>query len=274
MLVKGLRIHYLEAGTGEPLLLLHGTAIDSAQLSYGVVIEQLAQSYHVIAPDWPGYGDSEYPLKVLDLEAYTELLAAFIVDLGLTDIHLAGFSMGGAIALNYAIKGHRLRSLTLISSYGLAKRLHLPLLPYLALRVPRLASSFWSGLRLNKRLIALVLRYIIFARAKNLTDNLVDEVYEQLKKPMVERAFMQWIRGEIGVLGLKSHYQNELHTLNLPTLLLHGARDIVIPAAFARNAARYLPNARLRIIKNCGHWLVREQSEAFVTNLRAFLDSI
>lgn len=272
-LVSGLRINYLEAGAGESVLLLHGTAIDSAQLSYGEVIEQFAKNYHVIAPDWPGYGESEYPAKALDLEEYTELLQGLIEDLGLAKVHLAGFSMGGAIALNYVLKGYAVSSLTLISSYGLGKRVHVPLLPFVALRVPRLAASLWFGMRFNKKLLGFILRYAIFARAENVTDSLIDEVYEQVKKPMVEHAFMQWIRGEIGVLGLKSHYQKDLHQVKVPTLILHGARDIVIPAAFARNAAKFIPEAHLCVLKNCGHWLVREQPNNFLTEVEGFLAS-
>ncbi|MCA9839063.1 MAG: alpha/beta hydrolase [Trueperaceae bacterium] len=273
-LVAGLRLNYLEAGEGETLLLLHGTAIDSAQLSYGGCLEHLAQNYHVIAPDWPGYGESEYPVKSLELDDYTDLLSTFIHDLALDKLHLVGFSMGGAIALNYALNVSSVRSLTLVSSYGLSGRVHVPLLPYLMLRVPRLARSLWSGLRFSKPLLSLVLRYAIFAKPDRVSPELIDEVYAQLKKPMVERAFMNWIRGQIGILGLKSHYQRELHRLKVPTLLLHGARDLVIPAAYARRAASYLPHAQLSIVPDCGHWLLREKRDHFLKDLEAFLATL
>jgi pimeloyl-ACP methyl ester carboxylesterase len=59
--VKGLRIHYLTAGTGTPVLLLHGGGTDSASLSWRLTIEPLADYFRVFAPDWPGYGESDKP---------------------------------------------------------------------------------------------------------------------------------------------------------------------------------------------------------------------
>jgi pimeloyl-ACP methyl ester carboxylesterase len=274
VIVNGLRLHYLEAGEGTPLVLLHGTAIDSARLSFGSSFATFAKGFRVLALDWPGYGDSEYPPKTLGIRDYTQLLEGFIQHLSLGSIHLLGFSMGGAVALGYALGGASLRSLTLVSSYGLGTLVHVPLVPYVALRVPRLATSVWAGLRLSKTLTSLALRYLIFARPSLVTPALVDEVYTQLKRPQIEQAFMRWIRGEIGIRHLRSNFHRELSQLNVPTLLLHGSRDLVIPAAYAKKAAEQIPHATLQVVPRCGHWLMREQPQVFEGEVSSFLRSL
>lgn len=63
IVVQGVRCHYLEAGDGPPLVLLHGTAFDSAALSYGPILSALASRHRILALDWPGYGESEAPRR-------------------------------------------------------------------------------------------------------------------------------------------------------------------------------------------------------------------
>ncbi|HET8985191.1 MAG TPA: alpha/beta fold hydrolase, partial [Trueperaceae bacterium] len=148
VLVNGVRCHYLEAGTGPPVVLLHGTAIDSASLSFGPSLPFLAEHRHVMALDWPGYGLSERPSVTTTMEEYVALLEAFLDAKGLSAAHLAGFSMGGAVALGLALRApQRVESLTLIGSYGLDARVPVPLVPYLAMRTPRLSGGVTWGMR-------------------------------------------------------------------------------------------------------------------------------
>lgn len=272
LVVDGCRIHYLEQGEGTPLVLLHGTAIDSAQLSFGPSLAALAGRYRVIAPDWPGYGRSEYPPDLLRGADYLTLLEHFVQQLELPPFHLLGFSMGGAVALGYALAHpERLRSLILVASYGLGRAVHLPLLPYLALRTPRLSANVLLGLRLSKRLTRLLLKRLIFADAGAVTPELVEEVYAQLRRPLVERAFVGWLRGELGPLRYSTSYEQKLEQVQLPTLLLHGSRDLVVPARSARRAATRLKDAELEVLPKTGHWLMRERPGAFQQRVLEFL---
>ena len=81
--VDGVRCHYLAAGEGSPLVLLHGTAIDSAVLSYGPSLPALATRHRVIALDWPGYGLSERPTSDMSMPDLVDLLERFLLDLNL-----------------------------------------------------------------------------------------------------------------------------------------------------------------------------------------------
>ena len=92
-----LRIHYLHAGQDEaPLLLLHGGGADSALLSWGHVISPLAASHYVVAPDWPGYGQSDRPDTQYSMPCYISILGRLIDTLALEPANLVGISMGGA----------------------------------------------------------------------------------------------------------------------------------------------------------------------------------
>lgn len=273
LVADGLRIHYLTAGEGVPLILLHGSAIDSGALSYGPSIGAFAKRYLVIAPDWPGYGESEQPDYPLATADYIHLLGGFLAALNIERCHLLGFSMGGGVALGYALEQpQRLKKLILVSSYGLDARLQLPFLPYLALKAPRLDFPVWAGLRYSKGLTALFLKTFIFAERRAVTKELVDEVYEQLQVPAAEHAFMAWLRGEMRPHRLSTSYAPRLADLSVPTLLLHGVQDRIIPVARARAAARQLPNARLELISRCGHWLPREKGETFRQEVLKFLE--
>ncbi|MDQ3397021.1 MAG: alpha/beta hydrolase [Deinococcota bacterium] len=270
--VHGLRTHYLMAGAGDPLVLLHGSAIDSSLLSYGKSIPEFSRHYRVFAPDWPGYGKSSRPKQPYTLSDYIDVVRQLLDALALEEVNLLGFSMGGGAALGFALNyPERVRKLVLVDAYGLGGEVHVPLLPYLALKAPRLDMPIWMGLRRSRRLLKLFLRTFIFANAKNVTDDLVEEVYQQMKVPEVERAFMAWIRGEMRWNRLTTNYVPRLGELMAPTLLLHGARDLVVPVSRSRRAARSIPNATLEVIPRCGHWLPREASSRFSGEVLEFL---
>lgn len=278
IVVNGVRCHYLATGSaasGPPLVLLHGTAIDSASLSYGPSLPALAARHRVIALDWPGYGLSERPREEPALGDLVALLTALLDALGLERVHLAGFSMGGAVALALALQaGNRVKSLSLIGSYGLDASLPLPLLPYLALRAPRLSESVVWGLRRSRLLTRLVLSNVVFSDASFVTGELVAEVHEQLGAPDAERSFVAWLRGELRPLQLGTSFAERLGELSVPTLLLHGGNDRVVPSRKAVRASRRIPRARLVLVPGCGHWVPREAPAVFASEVLGFAASV
>ena len=269
--VSGVRCHYLEAGSGPPLVLLHGTAIDSADLSYGPSLPVLAERHRVLALDWPGYGLSEPPRRDMRVADLVSLLAGFLDAVGLERAHVAGFSMGGAAALGLALSApERVLTLTLVGSYGLDARAPLPLLPYLALRVPRLSGGVAWTLRRSRTLTRLVLTNVVFSDPRLVTAGLVDAVHERLKAPEAERGFVAWLRGELRPFGFGTSYEPRLRDVAVPTLLLHGRRDRVVPWRKALRASRRIPGSRLRVVLRCGHWVMREAPQAFTEELLRF----
>lgn len=269
----GLRTHYLRAGaSGPPVVLLHGSAIDSSRLTYGPSIPAFADAFAVYAPDWPGYGRSQATTAPSDFAFYSTFVQEFLDALDLPRVHLAGFSMGGGAALEFALQfPERVESLTLIDAYGLGMRLHVPFAPYLALRFPMVDTLTWAALRREKNLLKWFLKGFVFANPRLVTNELVDAVHQEVMAPGIEDSFMAWLRDEIKPTSLRSSYHARLKDLRVPTLLLHGTRDLIIPASRARRAAMVIPNAKLELVRRCGHWLPQEARDTFQTKFLAFL---
>lgn len=271
VLADGVRCHVLEAGEGSPLLLLHGTAIDSATLSYGPALPALAARHRVLALDWPGYGQSERPTLHRSVDDQVDLLEAFLRVMGIERAHVAGFSMGGAIGLALALRApERVASLTMIGSYGLDAGLPVPLLPYLALRTPLVRPGVVWALRRSRLLVRQVLTHIVFSNAGRVTRDLVADVHHQLRAPEAERTFVAWLRGELRPFSLGTTYADRLADVAVPTLLLHGRDDRVVSWRKAQRAQRLLPDARLVVVPGCGHWVPREAPKVFEDELLAF----
>jgi pimeloyl-ACP methyl ester carboxylesterase len=272
VLAGGARCHFLEAGEGPPVLLLHGTAIDSAELSYGPAMPTLGQGHRVLALDWPGYGRSERPSVNLTIGGYVELLVAFMETQRVERAHVAGFSMGGAVALGLALRApERVATLTMIGSYGLDAGLPVPLLPYLAMRAPLLRPGVVWALRRSRLLTRQVLTRVVFSNPKRVTRDLVADVHRQLRAPEAERSFVAWLRGELRPFSLGTTYADRLAEVEVPTLLLHGRDDRVVSWRKAERAQRLLPDARLVVVPACGHWVPREAPQVFEDELTTFV---
>jgi pimeloyl-ACP methyl ester carboxylesterase len=269
--VDGVRVHYLRLGHGTPLLLLHGFTVGSSRLTYGPSLEPLSQHFDVIAPDLPGYGLSDVPEKLFTTADYVRFVVRFMDALELNQVNLVGFSKGGAIALGIGLEHpERVHKLMLVSAYALNSWVTLPFLPYFALRTPWLVRFFWRSLRRYRRLLPLYLKRVIFGNAGAVTEQLLAEVREPLAKEGSEAAFIAWLRGELGMFHYATDYSRRIRELRVPTLFLHGTRDLVVPVQGARRAAKLAPDASLRLVRRCGHWLPREATGAFVDAVTMF----
>lgn len=268
--IGGYKVHYLEAGSGKPLLLLHGTALDSAALTYGAMIPELAKHFHVYALDWLGYGDSDKPEMDYTSAQYSSLLVEFIEALKLEKFSLVAFSMGGAMAVGYALEHqNNLEKLVLIDSYGLGRIVHVPTLPYVLLHTPGLTGFLWK-LFSKQSFLKFCLKYFVFGHAERVTPDMLADVKRQLELKGLQQASVSWLRSEIGLVRLKTRHKH-LGALDVPTLLLHGSRDLVIPAWRSRRAAKALPKAHLKILRGYGHWTPREASQEVLAALLGFL---
>jgi pimeloyl-ACP methyl ester carboxylesterase len=261
--VSGVRVHYQRGGeAGISLLLLHGGGTDSSGLSWGLLFPELAQTHTVIAPDWPGYGQSErssHPSYTQ--EYYLDFLESFLEALHIERLSLAGISMGGGLALGYSLRHpERVERLALLDSYGLAERAPYHLLSYLFVRLGWLNRLSWAWVRRSRALAGYSLRSI-FHDPKRITPDLVDQVYAEIRRPYPGRAFEAFQRSELLPGRLRTVYMELLGELRLPVLLVHGEHDPLVPLQAARQAQAGLPDARLEVIPACGHWPQRERPD-------------
>ncbi|MDR7416029.1 MAG: alpha/beta fold hydrolase [Armatimonadota bacterium] len=268
----GVPVRFLEAGSGPPVVLLHGADVGSADLTWRPTVPVLAERFHVIAPDLPGHGHTPPLPRPPATEAYVRWLGAFVDVLRLDRFSLVGLSLGGAVSLGFALQNpDRVSRLVLVASYGLMRRVPLHALAHRLVRIPPLPSLL-ARLRSSAHPFPLriALRWIV-GDPRTLTPDLLQEVAGAVRARGRKNLFYAWLATELNRKTVRTCYLDRLPELRAPTLLLHGDRDRLVPVGWAREAARRIPHARLVVFPGCGHWVPRERPEEFHRELLAFL---
>lgn len=249
--VRGLDILYYQAGQGEPLVVIHGGAGDAR--TWIKNMQALAEKYTVYAPDLPGYGGSQ----PMDGRYYIPELAQFIEDftkiLGLEKFYLVGHSLGGGIALNFALMfPEKIRKLVLISSLCLGNEIaffiRLSTIPAIIKIVGKMFMAFTRGL---KRI------------AEQL--NPANIMMEMTPAAMMVGTSIATRHAQTLVL------EKRLPEVKMPTLLVWGGRDPVVPVMQAYRAAKVIPDCRIEVFKKRGHNVHREELQEFSAILTHFL---
>ena len=271
--VEGLRVRLYQGGSGEPLILLHGGSMDSARLSWDRCLEPISKHFHVLAPDLPGYGGSDRPEIDYTIDFYTDFLKRFIRSLGLERLHLLGFSLGGQIALSVALRHPaHLGRLVLASCAGLGLARDWNILGKMASHFSGLHMRLRRETRSRRRLIRQALRFVV-DDPKTISEELVDGIVSEASNPDFGRAWRSYLRQELDWQGFRSDFTGRLPEIQHRTLLIHGARDRLIPVRFAEEAQRKIPDSKLVILQHCGHWPPREKPGEFVEAVVKFLKS-
>ena len=233
--VNGHRVAYRDTGAGEVLLLLHGLGGSSA--SWCALVPKLSKRYRVIAPDLLGHGQSDEPHGDYSYSPITfaTMLRDLLDTLGITKVTVVGHSLGGAVAMLFAHQ-HRdyCERLVLINSAGfgseVAAGLRVLSLPGAEYVLPLIAAGS-----------AIVSRGPSAAR-------------ELFSSPHKRRVFLRTLRAVIDRRGQAMCALDRIHTIaDLPTQIIGGAEDRVIPVAHARVAHAALPGSRLHVIPGAGH---------------------
>lgn len=271
--VNGIRTHLLRAGeTGSPVLLLHGAGTDSASLSWREVILPLAESGHrVIAPDLPGYGDSDRPDIAYNTDYFIDFVGKLLETLGCESTSLMGLSMGGAIALGTTLRfPKRVQRLVLVGSYGIQRKVAAHFVSWLMVKIPGIMESTWRMVRGSRSMAEWSMKNV-FHDPKAVPTALMDEVYAEAQKPFAGRSFTRHQRSEMFWNGLRTVYLDRLAEIKIPTLLVHGQYDAGVPLACAQEAQRLIPGAQLHVVASAGHWTQREKPEEFQQTVLPFL---
>ena len=246
------RISTLTMGRGPDVLLLHG--LGGTRASMFETAAALATSFRVHAPDLPGFGSSSKPaLGAYDAGWFSDQMLGLMDQLGISEACLIGNSMGGRVAIEMALSApERIRALGLLcpAVAWIRRGLHpivrllrpeLGLLPH-AFRRSLVASQFWS------------LFYDRDVLDPAVGELMVDEFRRIYHTAGARYAFLASARNIYleSPFGLDGFYPR-LATLRPPALFIWGARDALVPAAFARHVANWLPNAQQVTIDHCGH---------------------
>jgi len=224
-------LHYEEAGSGEPLLLLHGGG-GTALLHFRREIALFGEQYHVIAPDMRGYGSSSPP-RLFEGDFYAEDgadAAALIEALGIAPVHVCGWSDGGIAGLLLAAAHPQLvRTLCIWGAEG---------------RILPIEREAWKGLTDT-------------SSWPEHTRQRFAEAQGPLNWPgLLDRMFIGYNR----VLDAGGDIVSQrLHQIRCPTLIMHGDEDDVVPVEHAYELNRLIPGSELRIFHGAGHTLHRER---------------
>ncbi|RPI24836.1 MAG: alpha/beta hydrolase [Chloroflexota bacterium] len=273
--IKGIRTHYLSAGQADApstVVLLHGGGVDTARLSWELLIPELAGEHRVLAPDWPGFGESDRPDIDYTSEFYIQFLHDFLDALHIQRLSLAGISMGGAAALGFALRSpQRVDKLVLVDSYGLQRVAPAHFFSYLFIKIPGVNALTWAAMR-NRAMARYTLGSLL-RRPGAVTDELVDQLYQEILKPDGDRAWTRFQNSDITWRGVKTCFMDRLGEIQAPTLIVHGTKDVAVPVENAREAHARITGSKLVWMEGCGHWPQRDNPPEFNRVVREFLAS-
>jgi pimeloyl-ACP methyl ester carboxylesterase len=253
----GIKTNYLEAGSGEHVVLIHGSGPGvTSYANWRVVMPALSEHFHVVAPDMVGFGFSERPSGVTyGLQTWADQTVALMDALGIEKAHMVGNSFGGAIALRIAAQHpERANKLVLMGSMGVT----FPITEGLD-RVWGYEPSFENMRKVLD----------VFAYSRELVnDELAQVRYEGSIQPGFQEAFSAMFPADES--GSRQRWveamvtpDDELRKLQNRTLIVHGREDQVIPVANSYRLEELIDRADLAVFSHCGHWSMIERTADF-----------
>src|SRR6185312_3857866 len=247
--LNGHRVAYRDEGdpAAQPLLLVHGVA--SSSLAWVPLLNHLSGNYRVIAPDLLGHGQSDKPRADYSLGGFAVFLRDFLDELDVPVATVVGHSLGGGVAMQFVYQ-HRqyCRRLVLVNSGGLGTDVSMPLrllsTPGAELLLPIVASR--PAVFLGNGVLSLL-------TSRGVESPKMAErwrKYSALADPPGRHAFLRTLRSVVDLRGQTLCALDRLPTLigDVPTMIVAGAQDAVIPVEHARAAHACLPGSRLQII--------------------------
>ena len=268
--LHGRRVIYRVAGSGPPVVLIHGMLNSSSH--WRSVALSLAGEYTVLAPDLIGHGDSAAPRGDYSLGAHAASIRDLLAAIGIDRATIVGHSLGGGVAMQFFYQfPQRVERLVLVSSGGLGREVS-PLLrtaalpgmsALLSLTIhPRLVGGLWeAGRRLRERGTSAGVYLQAIARA-----------LRPLENAEAQGAFLHTLRSVIDVHGQRVAATDRLYLLeSMPTLIVWGERDNTIPIEHGRRAQEAIPGSFFRTLPLAAHFPHLEDPDGLSALLREFI---
>jgi pimeloyl-ACP methyl ester carboxylesterase len=270
--LHGHPVTYHRVGTGPAVLLVHG--ITSSSRTWRTVMPALSEHYTVIAPDLLGHGRSAKPRGDYSLGAYASGLRDLLVALDIPRATVVGHSLGGGVAMQFSYQfPERVERLALVDSGGLGAEVSLVLraatLPGAEYVLPLMVSSPLRGATsaLGSVLGRLGLRANADVRG-------MAEGFESFRDADARRAFVHTARSVIDPAGQRVDASDRLYLAeHVPSLIVWGDKDRMIPVAHGVEAHANMPNSRLEIFEGAGHFPFNDDPERFIAVLLDWIAS-
>lgn len=257
----GLRLHYLDSGSGDAVLFIHGSGPGaSGHSNFKLNYPEFATAGHrVLVPDLPGYGASDKPETDYTLDFFVDALFGLLDALGIARCTLVGNSLGGAIAIKMALdQPQRIARLVLMAPGGLMEKEQY----YLQMEgIQKMGAAFANG-ELNdadgmRRLLSLQL----FDPAQISDETVNERVAVVLEQPRCVLTRMQ-----------VPNLAGRVAELSCPILGFWGMNDKFCPASGAQTLMDACRNIRFVLLSECGHWVMVEHRALFNREVQAFLE--
>ena len=254
--IDGHKIRYLESGNSKnTLVLIHGLGASAERWSH--VMPLFAEHFRVIVPDLIGFGYSDKPPVDYTPDFFSEFLEKFFSAANIVRPNIIGSSLGGQISAEYAAShSDDIEKLILVSPAGIMKKSTPALDAYI------MAALYPSALSAKNAF------EMMDGSGKNIEENIVNGFVERMQLPNAKLAFMSTI------LGLKNSASitSKLQSIVVPTLIIWGAKDPVIPINYADDFVSSIQDCRFYRMDGCGHTPYVQDPPAFASKVMEFLN--
>lgn len=264
--VNGIGTNYITAGSGTPLILIHGSGPGvTAYANWRGVIPDFSEHFHCYAPDTLGFGYTDFPedIEGFSMERWVAHLVGFMDALGIPKAHFVGNSYGGALTLAIATRHpERVGGIVLMGSAGRSE-----------FKMTQGLQEVWGYEPSVDNMRELMK---IFAHDPNLVkEEIVRSRYEASIRPGAHEKYsslfpeprQRW-------LTELSTSDDKLGAMPHPTLIVHGREDVIVPVERSIRFSEIIPNSELHVFGNCGHWTQIEMRERFVELVIPFFKRI
>jgi len=256
--IDGNKIRYLESGNSKKtLVLIHGLGASAERWSQ--VIPIFAEQFRVVVPDLIGFGYSDKPLVDYTPEFFLDFLEKFFVESKIDCPNIIGSSLGGQLSAEYASShSQNIEKLVLVSPAGAMKQ-----------STPALDAYIMAALYPNDQSAKNAFE-MMEASGEDIEDEIVSGFVERMRLPNAKLAFMST------VLGLKNSelITSKLPSISVPTLIIWGANDPVIPINYADDFVSSIQDCRFFRMDGCGHTPYVQDPNVFASKVLEFLNGI
>lgn len=253
--IDGNKIRYLESGDHKKtLVLVHGLGASAER--WIKVIPLFEKYFHVIVPDLIGFGFSEKPLTDYTIDFFTNFLQKFLKTLKIQNPIIIGSSLGGQISAEFTAENSQdVEKLILVSPSGIMKQSTPALDTYIMAALypnPQNAQNAFEMMEISGNAI---------------DEKVTDDFVSRMKMPNAKLAFMSTI------LGLKNApvITKKLQTIDVPTMIIWGSDDPVIPIKFADEFVSSIKNCKFFRMDGIGHTPYVQDPQSFVSEILKFL---
>jgi pimeloyl-ACP methyl ester carboxylesterase len=272
VVLHGHELSYADSGDGPVVLFIHG--ILGSQQQWSHLVDQMDDDHRVVLPDLFGHGESAKPLGDYSLSSHAATMRDLLDHLGVDRVTLVGHSLGGGIAMQFFyLFPERVDRLVLVSSGGLGREVNVALRSATLPGAAQVLSVVASAPVLSRvEALGRVASKVGWRPSADLAA--VWKGFSSLGDRESRQAFLATTRAVIDIGGQSISAHDHLGgSLPIPTLIVWGSRDHMIPASHALSVEQSLPECRVEIFEGAGHFPHLDDPDRFARVLRDFIAS-